>query len=244
MSDLSSNPMSVEQFEALVGASIPAESQEIPAYLQTAFQAVAGQIAEELAGPDAATQLGRITANVNELAGRYNLTLPLEVEEVVPFVVQLGQLWVPEQLPENTSNVPKLDPTITRTDPDSVGYGIEPTGNPQPIGSLVSTGGQPARASESYSWSQHIKTPLSLPPGKTFATRIQIRSTGRAISTIVIWNGDDRVDLAPSDNQYDKGVNFPLQYRGQSYTYEGRCTHIQIFMAGGGQEKYHVDVTA
>lgn len=244
MSNQSSNLISTERFESIVGAPIPSQSQEIPLYLQNAFQKIAGQIAQDMAGTDAQVLVGQIEAGVEEIADHYNLSLPKEPEDIVSFVTQLSQLWVPQQLDNDIAGQGNIDETITRTDPEEVSYPLNLTGNIQPKDSLIiSTGGR-ATVSKTFDWLKIPRTPLNLPPGKSHATRIKISATGRPITTIIIWNRDEIVDSAPSLDQHHKGKIFPIQNTDPGYIFDKPSTHIQVFTSGASELEYRVDVEA
>ena len=244
MSNQSLNPMSKEQFEALVGAPIPSQSQEIPAFVQNSFKVLAGQIAKEMAGPDGEELVGQIKVSVDEIGSHYNLSLPQESDDVVSFVTQLAQLWVPEQLPDVVANDREIDETITKIDPEQVSYPLNPPGSTQPKGSLNVPNGGLATVSTTFDWSKLTRTPLDLPAGKSHATRIQISATGRPITTIIIWNLDKIVDRAPSLHQFHKGKKFPLQKDDPGYIFAKPCTHIQVFTSNASEWEYHVEVEA
>ncbi len=223
------NSISVERFVDLVGAPLPERSQDIEQYIQSSFRTLAGQFAEQVTGADGVYDLDDLKIGIGEIAGRYGLTLPSEPGDIVPFLTQLGQIWVPDQFPPDFSTTPTLDPTITEFDPDA-GYGVDSGGNPvAPIPILP-----PKDSSGSLTGSSG---------SLTRAKSILICSTGRPISSITIWNGYVRVDEAPSDKQYDKTATFPLQ-NGQCYNYGKRCTHYAAYGPTHGEVwTFHVEIT-
>jgi hypothetical protein len=228
MIERAGDSISVGQFVDLVGAPLPEHTQDIEQYIQSSFRTLAGQFAEQVTGVDGVPQLDDFKIGIGEIAGRYGLSLPDEPEQIIPFLTQLGQYWVPDLFPLDAPGGPVFDPTITKTDPDSTSYPINVPGNsasPIPIVPGVVAGGG---------------TPSPNPPEPVKS--IRVCSNGRATTKIEIWRGYFLVDIAPSSTQHDKNTKFPLTYEGPCYNYGKSCSHIKAYGTMGESWTFHVEV--
>lgn len=234
MSELSSLTISVDRFEALVGAPIPRDTQDVESYVQDAFTTLSEQFTNGSPGDG-------LNVNIRTLAERYNLPMPTMPDDVIPFITQISSQFVRDQWSTLFPGQPTFDPTIAEFDPD-VGYGVNGTGGTLPPG--WPPGGSDGVNAPFNTRALPSTNPMPIvPPKGTHVTGVQICSSGKSISAIRISNGFFVVDTAPSGNQQDQSAQFPLVNGGTCYNYTGSCTAVEAWGTAAGENwTYRIEV--